>query len=81
VQRFERIIGILLFLRAGGRLTAGELASRFDVSAQNGTRSTQSGVYFGRFFCMNGACPARTRITDSGRLRRCVTIRSAICST
>jgi predicted DNA-binding transcriptional regulator YafY len=34
VQRFERIIGILLFLRAGGRLTAGELASRFDVSAR-----------------------------------------------
>ena len=55
--------------------------SRLGRSAQMETDWTQSGVYFGRFFCMNGACPARTRITDSGRLRRCVTIRSAICST
>jgi hypothetical protein len=29
----------------------------FDASAHNGTVATQSGVYRGTFFCMNGACP------------------------
>lgn len=32
MQRFERIIAILLALRAGGRLTAGDLARRLEVS-------------------------------------------------
>ena len=41
--------------------------SRFDVSAHSGTVRTQSGVYFGTFFCMNASWPRWTRITDSGR--------------
>ena len=41
--------------------------SRLDVCAQNCTVFTQSGVYFGTFFCMNASCPRWTRITESGR--------------
>ena len=41
--------------------------SRFDASAQTLVVSTHSGVYFGRFFCMKGGWPGRTRMTDSGR--------------
>ena len=41
---------------------------------------TQSGVYFGTFFCMNGGWPGRTRITDNGRSRRCGISRSVIAS-
>ncbi len=41
--------------------------SRFELSAHTATRGTHSGVYFGRFFCMNGGWPGRTRITDKGR--------------
>jgi hypothetical protein len=29
--------------------------SRFDASAQSSTVCTQSGVYFGTFFCMNAS--------------------------
>ncbi len=54
--------------------------SRRDASAQIDTRDTQSGVYRGRFFCMNCGCPGRTRTTDSGRPRNCGTIRSATAS-
>ena len=39
--------------------------SRLDASAQTGTVRIQSGVYFGTFFCMNGAWPGRTRMTES----------------
>src|SRR3954447_25121561 len=49
--------------------------SRLDASAHTETRSTQSGVYFGRFFCMNGACPRSTRSTVRSRSRRSGRIR------
>ena len=49
---------------------------RFDASAHSGIRATQSGVYFGRFFCMNGVGPV-ARITDSGRSRSSGRMRSA----
>ena len=38
----------------GGRCTARTTLRARDASAQIGTLGTQSGVYFGRFFCMNG---------------------------
>ena len=42
-------------------LTTGYEISRRDASAQIAVRDNQSGVYFGRFFCMNAGWPA----TDS----------------
>ena len=50
---------------------------RFDASAHSGTVATHSGVYFGTFFCMNGAWPRVTLITDSGRSRSSGRIRSS----
>jgi hypothetical protein len=44
----------------------------FTLSAHSVTVGTQSGVYFGTFFCMNGCWPRSTRITDSGRSRSSV---------
>ncbi len=55
--------------------------SRFDVSAHHVTVSTHSGVYLGRFFCMNESCPRMTRITDSGRSVSTGTRRSLTPST
>ncbi len=54
--------------------------SRFDASAQTEVVFTQSGVYFGTFFCMNGCWPGRIRITDSGRSRSSGSIRSCTAS-
>ncbi len=54
--------------------------SRRDVSAHMLTLRTHSGVYFGRFFCMNGFWPRSTRITDSGRPASCGTMRPATAS-
>jgi hypothetical protein len=54
--------------------------SRWELSAQSDTERIQSGAYPGRFFCMKGAWPARTRITESGRSRSTGTIRSATAS-
>jgi hypothetical protein len=39
-------------------------------------RATHAGVYFGRFFCMNGGWPGRARITDRGRSWSTGSIRS-----
>jgi len=44
--------------------------SRRDAAAHTAVVRNQSGAYFGTFFCMNGSCPGRTRITDSGLSRR-----------
>ena len=52
---------------------------RFDASAHNATVATHSGVYFGTFFCMNGAWPLVTLITDNGRSRSSGRIRSWTC--
>ena len=38
-----------------------------DDSAHSVIVATQSGVYFGTFFCMNGCWSRCTRITESGR--------------
>jgi len=51
-----------------------------DASAQIDTVFTQSGVYFGAFFCMNGDCPRNARITVSGRSTKPGNIRSATAS-
>ena len=53
---------------------------RLEASAHSGIRSTHSGVYFGRFFCMNGAWPPVARITDSGRSRSAGMMRSLMAS-
>lgn len=45
-----------------------------------GTVRTQSGVYLGTFFCMNGARPRSTRSTVSGRPASTGRIRSATAS-
>ena len=52
----------------------------FEVSAHTDTLRTHSGVYFGRFFCMNGGCPRSTRITDNGRPASSPMIRSPTAS-
>lgn len=54
--------------------------SRLDASAQTVTVFTHSGVYFGTFFCMNGCCRGRTRLTVSGRSRSSGSIRSCTAS-
>ncbi len=51
--------------------------SRRDRSAQTLVVRIQPGAYRGRFFCMNGSWPGRTRITDSGRPASSGRIRSA----
>ena len=50
------------------------------IGAHTGTVLTQSGVYFGTFFCMNFGCPGRIRITDNGRSRNSGRIRSCTAS-
>nr|WP_055504929.1 hypothetical protein [Nonomuraea pusilla] len=40
-----------------------------DASAHIPTLRIHDGAYDGRFFCMNGSWPGRTRTTDSGRPR------------
>ena len=40
---------------------------RCDASAHTSADRIHSGVYFGRFFCMNAGWPGRTRTTESGR--------------
>ena len=42
---------------------------RFDAADQTEAVATQSGVYFGTFFCMNGFWPRKHRTTDNGRSR------------
>ena len=54
--------------------------SRCEAYAQTWVVRTQSGVYLGRFFCMNGGWPGRTRTTDSGRSASTGTSRSATAS-
>src|SRR5258708_151945 len=53
---------------------------RRELSAHSDTVGTHGGVYLGTFFCMNGACPGRTRITDRGRSLSSAMIRPATAS-
>ncbi len=46
---------------------SGYRTSRFEACAHTSVCCTQSGAYDGRFFCMNGFEPGRTRTTDSAR--------------
>ena len=56
------------------------VTSRRDASAHTVVLRTQSGVYFGRFFCINGCWPGRTRMTDNGRSRSAGKIWSLMAS-
>ena len=56
----------------------GDLAVR--TLRPHGTVRTQSGAPLDTLRCMNGACPGRTRLTDSGRPASSGTIRSATAS-
>ena len=46
---------------------ADRIIPELEQRALSVVRAIQSGAYFGRFFCMNGCCPGRTRITESAR--------------
>ena len=51
----------------GGRRRARTRPPASTPPPRSTSSRTHSGVYLGTFFCMNGAWPGRTRITDSGR--------------